>query len=194
MISRGQNNYSFSGDQPRHIGVEVLTFQRLSSAEKYVTDNDYQWHYSLMVETVTTSVTLDSYSALMLLTAREDFIANNITTFTLSPCFSSLSHNGLGESPAPASNIVLHLLWPSDFYFEAYQKRHNRRVTSWGCLISAPALVVEKTTASWTKTLSRNRPWRPIGLWDVEALTFSRQSAQRWRWGCKPREPAALYP
>jgi hypothetical protein len=25
--------------------------------------------------------------------------------------------------------------------------------------------------------------WRPIGLWDVEALTFSRQSAHRWRWG-----------
>jgi hypothetical protein len=28
-----------------------------------------------------------------------------------------------------------------------------------------------------------NRPWRPIGLWDVEAPTFSRQSAHRWRWG-----------
>jgi hypothetical protein len=26
-----------------------------------------------------------------------------------------------------------------------------------------------------------NRPWRPIGLWDVEAPTFSRQSAHRWR-------------
>jgi hypothetical protein len=28
-----------------------------------------------------------------------------------------------------------------------------------------------------------NRPWRPIGLWDVEAPTFSRQSAHRWRRG-----------
>jgi hypothetical protein len=28
-----------------------------------------------------------------------------------------------------------------------------------------------------------NRPRRPIGLWDVEAVTFSRQSAHRWRWG-----------
>jgi hypothetical protein len=26
-----------------------------------------------------------------------------------------------------------------------------------------------------------NRPWRPIGLWDVEAPTFSRKSAHRWR-------------
>jgi hypothetical protein len=26
-----------------------------------------------------------------------------------------------------------------------------------------------------------NRPWRPIGLWDVEAPTFFRQSAHRWR-------------
>jgi hypothetical protein len=25
------------------------------------------------------------------------------------------------------------------------------------------------------------RPWRPIGLWYVEASTFSRQSAHRWR-------------
>jgi hypothetical protein len=33
-----------------------------------------------------------------------------------------------------------------------------------------------------------------MGLWDVEAPTFSRQSAHRWRWGCQPYAPAALYP
>jgi hypothetical protein len=38
-----------------------------------------------------------------------------------------------------------------------------------------------------------NRPWRPIGLWDVEAPTFSRQSAHRWRWGCETYAPTALY-
>jgi hypothetical protein len=38
-----------------------------------------------------------------------------------------------------------------------------------------------------------NRPWRPIGLWDVEASTFSRHSAHRWRWGCQPYAPATLY-
>jgi hypothetical protein len=31
-------------------------------------------------------------------------------------------------------------------------------------------------------------------LWDVEAPTFSRQSAHRWQWGCQPYAPAALYP
>jgi hypothetical protein len=34
--------------------------------------------------------------------------------------------------------------------------------------------------------VASNRPWRPIGLWDVEAPTFSRQSAHRWRRGCQP--------
>jgi hypothetical protein len=39
-----------------------------------------------------------------------------------------------------------------------------------------------------------NKPWRPIGLWDVEAPTFPRQSAKRWRWSCQPYVLAALYP
>jgi hypothetical protein len=39
-----------------------------------------------------------------------------------------------------------------------------------------------------------NRPWRPIGLWDVEAPTFCRQSAHRWWWGCQPYALAAFYP
>jgi hypothetical protein len=29
--------------------------------------------------------------------------------------------------------------------------------------------------------LSLYRPWRPLGLPEVEAPTFSKQSAQRWR-------------
>jgi hypothetical protein len=29
--------------------------------------------------------------------------------------------------------------------------------------------------------------------WDVEAPTFSRQSAHRWQCGCQPYTPAALY-
>jgi hypothetical protein len=36
-----------------------------------------------------------------------------------------------------------------------------------------------------------NRQWRPIGLWDVEAPTFSRQSTHRWRWGCQPYASAS---
>jgi hypothetical protein len=38
-----------------------------------------------------------------------------------------------------------------------------------------------------------NRPWWPIGLCDVEAPTFSRQSANRWQWGCQPYKPTSLY-
>jgi hypothetical protein len=34
-----------------------------------------------------------------------------------------------------------------------------------------------------------NRQWRPIGLWDVEARTFSRQPAHWWRWGLKRLPP-----
>jgi hypothetical protein len=39
-----------------------------------------------------------------------------------------------------------------------------------------------------------NTPWRPIGLWDVEAPTFSGQSAHRWRWDCQPYASATIYP
>jgi hypothetical protein len=43
------------------------------------------------------------------------------------------------------------------------------------------------------RRVSCNRPWRPIGLWDVEASTFPGQSAHRWRWGCQPYATAGLY-
>jgi hypothetical protein len=36
---------------------------------------------------------------------------------------------------------------------------------------------------------THNRPWRPSGIRDAKALTFSRQSAHRWRWGCQPYAP-----
>jgi hypothetical protein len=39
-----------------------------------------------------------------------------------------------------------------------------------------------------------NRLWRPIGLWDVEAPTFFRQSSDKWRLGCQPYPPSKLYP
>jgi hypothetical protein len=44
------------------------------------------------------------------------------------------------------------------------------------------------------KSYPCNRPWTPIGLWEVEAPTFSRQLAHRRRWGCQPYAPATLYP
>jgi hypothetical protein len=33
-------------------------------------------------------------------------------------------------------------------------------------------------------------PWRLMELWDVEAPTFTRQSAHRRRWGCQPYAPS----
>jgi hypothetical protein len=39
-----------------------------------------------------------------------------------------------------------------------------------------------------------NRPWRTIGLWDIEDSTLSRQLAHRWLQGCQPYALAAFYP
>jgi hypothetical protein len=36
--------------------------------------------------------------------------------------------------------------------------------------------------------------WRPIGFREVNAPTFLRQTAIRWRQCCQPHAPAALYP
>jgi hypothetical protein len=55
------------------------------------------------------------------------------------------------------------------------------------------ALLHEVHSSQTGKSDPCNRPWRPIGLWDVEDPTFSGQSAHRWRWGCQPYAPAALY-
>jgi hypothetical protein len=52
--------------------------------------------------------------------------------------------------------------------------------------------VSQLITRHFFKSYPCNRPWRPIGLWDVEVPTFSRQPAHRWRWGCQPYAPAAL--
>jgi hypothetical protein len=42
---------------------------------------------------------------------------------------------------------------------------------------------LRKYNEEYCKTWSypRNRPWKPIGLWDVKDPTLSRQSAHRWR-------------
>jgi hypothetical protein len=60
--------------------------------------------------------------------------------------------------------------------------------------------IPEDKTVQWRdkgtkgKAIPCNRPWRPIGLWDVEAPTFSGQSPYTWRWGCQPYSPAAFSP
>jgi hypothetical protein len=54
--------------------------------------------------------------------------------------------------------------------------------------------VLTSATNRQGKVIHINRLWRPIGLWDFEAPTFSTQSTHRWRWGCQPCAPAALFP
>jgi hypothetical protein len=51
----------------------------------------------------------------------------------------------------------------------------------------APTQRCTKVALSLKQALEAHR------LWDVEVPTFSRQSAHRWRWGCQPYAPAALY-
>jgi hypothetical protein len=41
--------------------------------------------------------------------------------------------------------------------------------------------------------LSPNRQLRPIWFWNVKVPILYRQSAHRWRQGCQPYGPAALY-
>jgi hypothetical protein len=40
---------------------------------------------------------------------------------------------------------------------------------------------------------SRNRPLRPIGLWDVEDPKLSRESVQAWWWDCQSYAPDLFY-
>jgi hypothetical protein len=55
-------------------------------------------------------------------------------------------------------------------------------------------IYIYKSNTGKRWSYSCNRPWRPIGLWDVEAPIFSRQSVHRWRWVCQPYAPTALHP
>jgi hypothetical protein len=50
-----------------------------------------------------------------------------------------------------------------------------------------------ETGLAVTVAILVSRAWRPTWLWGVEALTFSIQSAHRWRWSWEPYAIAALY-
>jgi hypothetical protein len=48
-------------------------------------------------------------------------------------------------------------------------------------------VITLKTVVSGTSCVMHSRspcnmPWRPMGLWDIKAPTFNRQSADCWRW------------
>jgi hypothetical protein len=69
-----------------------------------------------------------------------------------------------------------------------YTPIHSPHTSTWYCVSPSEARGKKKKKIK----LSCNRLWRPVLLWDVQALTFSRQLAHRWRWGCQPYFPAAL--
>jgi hypothetical protein len=48
------------------------------------------------------------------------------------------------------------------------------------------------TLSNTVKSCPYNRPWRPIGLWDVKDPMLCRQSTHRWWQGCQPFAPAVL--
>jgi hypothetical protein len=84
------------------------------------------------------------------------------------------------------------LRWPRDTLYP--QKLSLTSPTSGSCSVGVVRLRTKATEFSLVLKVPCNRPWMPIGFCDVEAPTFSTQSAHRWRWGCQPYAPAALYP
>jgi hypothetical protein len=90
-----------------------------------------------------------------------------------------------------------HTPFPHNLLHQSVFKRSihpwGRKYTSYSMYQLGP--LSNKTPENWSshqnmktdkkgKAIPVNRPWRSIGLWDVETPTFSKQSAYRWRWGC----------
>jgi hypothetical protein len=99
-------------------------------------------------------------------------------------CLSSVGRDftmGLTPIQGVIHNTVLILKWNNN------NNNNNNRQGFITCFTSG-------TKGKKGKAYPCNRPWRPIGLWYVEAPTFSRQSAHRWRWGSQLYASAALYP
>jgi hypothetical protein len=62
----------------------------------------------------------------------------------------------------------------------------------WTRHFSEVALLKASDCTKEKAKLSLYRPWRPIGLREVEAPTFFRHWVHRWWEGCQPYAPAAL--
>jgi hypothetical protein len=85
-------------------------------------------------------------------------------------------------------------VWASDFTFYAFLLSNKKtQFKLYICLRSSGhfenstrhAKVCYKVNDK-RESYPYNRPWRPVGLWDVKVPTFSRQSAHRWQWGLPP--------
>jgi hypothetical protein len=130
--------------------------------------------------------------------------------------------NGQWSSRERTCNIVilrLYLSWrnsPSclnpiiDSNLYNTKMKRNTRLSIGSTAYSRPSLRTDKKYVRYIKTLLAtrlltsmlgckkrypcNRPWRTVGLSDVEAPTLSKKSDHKWRWGCQPYTPSALYP
>jgi hypothetical protein len=91
-----------------------------------------------------------------------------------SPLFVCLGHILL-LGPV-STKCGLYVVWRNDY---------SSTISNFTCL----ALMVHQLPSNSSPS---DRPWRHTGVWDVDAPTFSRKSAHRWRWSCQPCAPAAL--
>jgi hypothetical protein len=87
----------------------------------------------------------------------------------------------------------------TSFNFYLTRRRHTwEDVTLHGAFVFKILYIISESNSEPIKLKIRsypcNRTWRPIGLRDVEAPTFSRQSTHRWRWSFHPYAPAAIQP
>jgi hypothetical protein len=92
-------------------------------------------------------------------------------------------------SVSGGSSILLALLWMSRF---------GEQCRIIGCSELRFLIVMLPSSRSFiflrkVKSYPSNRPWRPIGLWDVQDPTLSRKSAHRWRWVCQLYLPTGFY-
>jgi hypothetical protein len=87
--------------------------------------------------------------------------------------------------PYPLARLLLFFIYMS---FVIHKKWAKSNPSHNGILFENPLKLISLKA----KGCPRNRPWRPIGLWDVKDLTLSRQSARKWRKG-QPYSPAVLY-
>jgi hypothetical protein len=75
-------------------------------------------------------------------------------------------------------------------HLHRHQSVWAHRVSTWQCQVSPGLWELNAVMIASVWKLSLGRP---TASWDVEAPTFSRQSAHRRRWGCQLNVPAALY-
>jgi hypothetical protein len=95
---------------------------------------------------------------------------------TVHPKITRRAEIGLEASPYPSLVPFLRVVTASGAPTESMQIKHQ-------LLQCANMFMQEQCILVTVKRYGfpLYRPWRPLGLWEVEAPTFSRQSAHRWR-------------